>query len=134
VGYVRRLEQVLIHALASFGLNGHQEEGLTGVWVSQEGDSMPPPPDKASASIPGLAKIAAIGVKVNARGVSLHGFALNVNPDMAYWQGIVGCGLVGYPVTCMAELLDQAPGLDAVAHAVINSFGKVFQFEMVEPN
>jgi len=134
VGYVRRLEQVLIHALASFGLNGHQEDGLTGVWVSKAVDNVPSLTDQASASIPGLAKIAAIGVKVNARGVSLHGFALNVNPDMAYWQGIVGCGLVGYPVTCMAELLDQAPGLDAVAHAVINSFGKVFQFEMVDPN
>ena len=134
VGYMRRLEQVLIHTLASFGLNGHQEEGMTGVWVSNAVDSAPCPPDQASASIPGLAKIAAIGVKVNARGVSLHGFALNVNPDMAYWQGIVGCGLVGFPVTCMAEQLDQIPSLDAVAHAVINSFGKVFQFEMVEPN
>ena len=82
-----------------------------------------------------MAKIAAIGVKVNARGVSLHGFALNVNPDMTYWQGIVGCGLVGYPVTCMAELLDPAPSMDSVARAVITSFGKIFQFKMTEsPN
>ena len=135
VGYVRRLEQMLILALASFGLDSHQEDGLTGVWVNKAGDNKLPIPDQASARPPGLAKIAAIGVKVNARGVSLHGFALNLDPDMSYWQGIVGCGLVGYPVTCVAELLDPAPGMEAVAQAVINSFGKIFQFEMIEsPN
>jgi lipoate-protein ligase B len=51
---------------------------------------------------------------------------------MAYWQGIVGCGLVGYPVTCMAEHLDPAPGMEAVVQAVIHAFGKIFQFEMIE--
>jgi lipoate-protein ligase B len=122
---------MLILTLASFGLDGYQQEGLTGVWVNKAKDI----PDLVSASPAEMAKIAAIGVKVNARGVSLHGFALNVNPDMAYWQGIVGCGLEGYPVTCMAELLDPPPGMDAVAQAVINSFGKTFQFQMIEsPN
>jgi lipoyl(octanoyl) transferase len=135
VGYVRRLEQMLIHALAGFGLNSHQEDGLTGVWVKGAGDSHASTTGQPSAGYPGLAKIAAIGVKVNARGVSLHGFALNVNPDMTYWQGIVGCGLVGYSVTSMAEQLDLVPGMDAVAQAVIKSFGQIFQFEMVEsPN
>ena len=135
VGYVRRLERMLIHALAGFGLEGYQQAGLTGVWVNKAKDSKPSIPPLAPAHPVELAKIAAIGVKVNARGVSLHGFALNVNPDMAYWQGIVGCGLVGHPVTCMAELLDAAPGMDAVVQAVIHSFGKIFQFEMIEsPN
>jgi lipoyl(octanoyl) transferase len=134
VGYVRRLEQTLILALASFGLDSHQEDGLTGVWVSRD-DRNPSLPDPAPAPQPGIAKIAAIGVKVNARGVSLHGFALNLNPDMTYWQGIVGCGLVGYPVTCMAELLNPTPGMDAVTQAVISSFGRIFEFEMIEnPN
>jgi lipoyl(octanoyl) transferase len=132
VGYVRRLERMLIHALASFDLDGHQEDGLTGVWVHKAMGESPTIADQAPASQPELAKIAAIGVKVNARGVSLHGFALNVNPDMTYWQGIVGCGLVGYSVTSMAELLNPAPSMDAVTQVVINSFGKTFQFEMVE--
>jgi lipoyl(octanoyl) transferase len=132
VGYVRRLEQVLIHALAGFGLDAHQRDGLTGVWVRAAGDGVSPfagpPPEHPSS----MAKIAAIGVKVNARGVSLHGFALNVDPDMAYWQGIVGCGLVGYSVTCLADLLDPSPDMGAVTQAVIDSFGKVFRFDMTE--
>jgi lipoate-protein ligase B len=132
VGYVRRLEQMLILSLASFGLDSHQEDGLTGVWVSRDGDSKPSIPDQSPARSLDTAKIAAIGVKVNARGVSLHGFALNVNPDMTYWQGIVGCGLVGYPITCMAELLDPVPGMEAVIQAVINAVGKIFQYEMIE--
>jgi lipoate-protein ligase B len=135
VGYVRRLERMLILALAGFGLDCHQEDGLTGVWVDRAGDDNPAVTGQESGAISGLAKIAAIGVKVNARGVSLHGFALNVNPDMTYWQGIVGCGLVGYPVTSMAELLDFTPGMDAVMQAVIKAFGKIFQYEMIEsPN
>lgn len=122
VGYLRRLERMLIHALASFGLDSHQEESLTGVWVYKP----------AGGSPPCLAKIAAIGVKVNAHGVSLHGFALNVNPDMSYWQGIVGCGLVGYAVASMAELIHPPPGMDAVSQAITHSFGEIFQYEMVE--
>jgi lipoyl(octanoyl) transferase len=122
VGYVRRLEWMLIHALASFGVDGRQEEGITGVWVHKPAGDSPPV----------LAKIAAIGIKVNARGVSLHGFALNVNPDMTYWEGIVGCGLVGHSVTSLAELLNPPPGMDAVTQAVIYAFGKIFQYEMVK--
>jgi lipoate-protein ligase B len=132
VGYVRRLEQVLIHVLASFGIDGYQEDGLTGVWVNKNGEKEFAAVHAEPDQLQSLAKIGAIGVKVNAHGVSLHGFALNVNPDMAYWQGIVGCGLEGYSVTSMAELLDQAPSLDVVAQAVINSFGRIFQYEMVE--
>jgi lipoate-protein ligase B len=122
VGYLRCLERMLILALASFGLDSHQEESLTGVWVHKP----------AGGSPPCLAKIAAIGVKVNAHGISLHGFALNVSPDMSYWQGIVGCGLVGYAVASMAELIYPPPGMDAVSQAVTNSFGEIFQYEIVE--
>jgi lipoate-protein ligase B len=78
-----------------------------------------------------LAKIAAIGVKVDARGVSRHGFALNVNPDMSYWQGILGCGLAGYAVTSLAELLSEPPGMEAVIDAVVAAFGYVYRYELV---
>ncbi len=119
VGYVRRLEETLIQALAAFGLEGFPIAGMTGVWVHR-------------GAAP--AKIAAIGVKVDARGVSQHGFALNVHPDMAYWEGIIGCGLKGYAVTSMAEMLRPPPALEEVRRAVIQSFGNVFGYRMEEKN
>jgi lipoyl(octanoyl) transferase len=76
------------------------------------------------------AKVAAIGVKVDARGVSRHGFALNVNVDMSYWEGIIGCGLKDYAVTSLASLLPSAPPMNAVMDAVETSFGDVFHYQM----
>ena len=116
VGYVRRLEQTLILALASLGVAAQQVAGLTGVWAPRGND---------------LAKVAAIGVKVDAAGISRHGFALNVNPDMSYWQGILGCGLEGYPVTSLAELLGEPPAMEAVIEAVVAAFGYVYPYELV---
>jgi lipoate-protein ligase B len=116
VGYVRRLEQTLILALAGLGVASQQVAGLTGVWAQLGND---------------LAKVAAIGVKVDAASVSHHGFALNVNPDMSYWQGIVGCGLEGYAVTSLAELLGDAPAMEAVIEAVMLAFGNVYHYELV---
>lgn len=130
VGYVRKLENVLINALLAFGVVSAQMPGLTGVWVQ---------PDVASRCIncpPSLrqkpAKIAAIGVKVDVRGVSRHGFALNINPDMSYWEGIIGCGLKDYPVVSLADLLPAPPSLEQVTEAVKISFGDVFNYHMVE--
>jgi lipoate-protein ligase B len=80
VGYVRKLEKTLIVALARLGLAAGQRPGLTGVWIQADVHSRCPrckPEDRQKP-----AKIAAIGVKVDARGISRHGFALNVNPDM----------------------------------------------------
>ena len=62
----------------------------------------------------------------------MHGFALNVNPDMTYWEGIIGCGLEGLPVTCLADQLDPVPGVETVAQAVINAFGVIYQYQMIE--
>ena len=128
VGYVRRLEQTLILALASLEVAGRQVKGLTGVWVSAENGRNPA---KQPAQFSGLSKIAAIGVKVDARGVSRHGFALNVNPDMSYWQGIHGCGLEGYPATSLAELLSEPPAMPAVIEAVADAFSTVYGYELV---
>jgi lipoate-protein ligase B len=117
VGYVRRLEETLVRALLRLGVTATRIDGLTGVWVPQPG-AQP-------------AKLAAIGVKVDARGITRHGFALNVNPDMSYWQGIIGCGLEGVAVTCLADLLPAVPSMDQVCDEVINAFGQVFGYQML---
>jgi lipoate-protein ligase B len=122
VGYLRRLEIILIAALDSLGIASFPVPGLTGVWVQ------PPGAVAQSQSLP--AKIAAIGVKVDVHGISRHGFALNVNPDMTYWEGIIGCGLNGYPVASLAELLDPIPSMEQVIQAVSVAFGKEFGYEI----
>ncbi len=130
VGYVRRLEQLLIRAVATLGLASGQRRGLTGVWVQ---------PDVASrcSSCPpaarlGPSKLASIGVRVDARGVSRHGFALNVAPDMSYWQGIVACDLPGATMISLADLLDPLPGMPQVIRSIVSEFGRTFGLEMRE--
>lgn len=124
VGYVRRLEKMLIGALMHFGIAAGQRSALTGVWVQPDVHSRCPrcrPEDKEKP-----AKIAAIGVKVDARGVSRHGFALNVNPDMEYWDGIIACGL-SEPVVSLADLLDPAPAMEDVKEKITLAFREVFE-------
>ncbi len=131
VGYVRKLEQVLIGALARFGLAGAQRPGLTGVWIQPDVASRCSrcrPEDRQKP-----AKIAAIGVKVDAKGVSRHGFALNVAPDMSYWDGIIACGLAGSPVVSMADLLPEAPRMDDVKEVLAQSFAEAFEWQMQAP-
>jgi len=130
VGYIRRLEQTLILALARLGVPAFQVEGMTGVWVDSlpvEGSGGAPAATSRDIS---PAKIAAIGVKVDARGITRHGFALNVHPDMSYWEGIIGCGLVGYPVTSLAKILHPTPSMDAVAEAVMSAFARTYGFTL----
>jgi len=67
---------------------------------------------------------------VDARGVSRHGFALNVNPDMAHWDGIIACGLVDSQVTSLDALLEEAAPMKAVRSAVSNAFGEVFGYDL----
>jgi lipoate-protein ligase B len=71
-------------------------------------------------------------VRVTAQGVSQHGFALNVAPDMEYWEGIVACGLPDTPMVSLANLLDPAPTMERVTEAIVKEFGNVFQLDMVE--
>jgi lipoate-protein ligase B len=125
VGYVRRLEETLIRALVRFGLVTGQVPGLTGVWIQPDAASRCahcPPAARLAPS-----KIAAIGVKVDVHGISQHGFALNVDPDMSYFDGIVACGLRDHAAISMADLLDEAPPMPAVMDAVAESFAQVFQ-------
>jgi lipoate-protein ligase B len=108
--YVRSLEAVLIDTLASFGIDSGRVPGRPGVWA-------------------GDAKIAAIGVRVS-RGVTSHGFALNVDPDMSYFSHIIPCGLSDAAVTSMAQLLGGAPAMPSVIDAVVDAFARVFELEM----
>ena len=128
VGYVRKLEQTLIVALARLGLAAGQRSGLTGVWIQADVHSRCPrckPEDRQKP-----AKIAAIGVKVDARGVSRHGFALNVNPNMEYWEGIIACGLQDEPIVALADLFESPPPMEHVKQEVIAAFGEVFGLEV----
>ena len=129
VGYVRRLEKMLIVALARLGVAAAQRSGLTGVWVQADVYSRCPRCRPEDRNKP--AKIAAIGVKVDARGVSRHGFALNVNADMSYWDGIVACGLAEYPVVSLADLLNEPPEMSKVKYEVTFAFEEVFGFQIV---
>lgn len=130
VGYIRKLEQVIILALMKLGVASGQLNGLTGVWVQ------PHTPSRCYNCTPENrhhpAKIAAIGVKVDVQGISRHGFGLNVNPDMHYWEGIIGCGLEDYPIASLADFLDPPPTMERVMDAVSAAFGKVFGYQMIE--
>lgn len=104
--YLRDLEEVIIRALADFGISSGRAPGMTGVWVNN-------------------AKIAAIGVKFT-RAVTSHGFALNVNTDLSYFNGIIPCGLTNRNVTSMQELLGRAVDMPAVHAALQRHFADVF--------
>lgn len=86
--YMHGLEEALIRTAAHWGIEAGRIAGLTGVWHAQ-------------------GKIAALGVAVQG-GVSFHGFALNVDPDMSHFQMIVPCGIIGKPVACMAQVSGAA--------------------------
>lgn len=106
LAYVRALEEVLVRTLADFGIRGERVPGLTGVWVKN-------------------AKIAAIGARISA-GVTMHGFALNVAPDLGYFDHIVPCGIRDRGVTSMACLLGQIVDTQDVAGALEGRFADVF--------
>jgi lipoate-protein ligase B len=130
VGFLRRLEEVLVRALARLGLASGQLPGLTGVWVQPDVASRCRRCPPAARRRP--AKIAAIGVRVDRAGVSRHGFALNVAPDMSFWDGIVACGLAESPAVSLEQLLEPAPPMERVRREVISAFGEVFEMRMVE--
>lgn len=127
IAYLRNLEAVLIQALACLGIPAGQIKGQTGVWVQPDVASrcLHCPPELKQAP----SKIASIGVKVDARGISRHGFALNVNPDMSYWKGIIACGLENQNQISLDYLLDPAPGMERVIEEVMKAFGATFGYE-----
>ena len=108
--YVQTLESVIIATLAEFGVQAESENRPTGVWA-------------------GDAKIAAIGVKVS-RGVTMHGFALNVSPDLSYFDHIVPCGMPEGRVTSMASALSNDIDVQQVLPALVRHFGRAFGWAM----
>ena len=104
--YVRDLEEVLIGAVAEFGITAARIPGLTGIWVDDR-------------------KLAAIGVRIS-RWVTSHGFALNVSTDLSRFDLIVPCGIADKGVTSMERLLGRPVPMAEVADAVVRSFTGVF--------
>lgn len=110
--YLRQLEEVLIRVLAGYGLQGERLTGYTGVWLEGR-------------------KVAAIGIKVS-RWVTMHGFALNVSPDLEGFKRIVPCGIADKPVGSLAEFIPEIQ-LDRVRQEVAAAFADVFEVEIIEP-
>lgn len=106
--YVRDLEEVLIRTMADFGIDAFRIEGLTGVHTTE-------------------GKVAAIGVHIK-RWVTTHGFALNVNTDLSFYNWIIACE--GEPVTSMDKLLGRELDLESVEDRLITNFEEVFEFSL----
>lgn len=115
--YLRNLEEVIIRTMADFGLRGERSPGETGVWLD-----------------PGIPrrerKICAIGVRCS-RWVTMHGLALNINTDLAYFGHIIPCGIVNKQVTSLEAELGHAVSLESVKESVRSHFCEVFGAELV---
>ncbi len=116
LAYVRRLENIVLSVLADYGVAGKTIPGLTGVWVDTPA---------------GEQKICAIGVKITTRAITKHGFALNLNTDLSYFEGIIPCGIRDKGVTTLARLRGAPVDENEAARRVIHHFGAAFGFEMV---
>jgi lipoyl(octanoyl) transferase len=106
--YVRDLEGVLILALSDFGVEAHRKPGLTGVWVADD-------------------KIAAIGIRVSTGWITSHGFALNVETNLDYFDSIVPCGIRAHGVTTLARHTARPVQIDEVADRIAARFAEVFE-------
>jgi len=111
IEYLRALEEIIIGVLGEVGVSGERDDGATGVWV-RDGDE--------------LAKVAAIGVRVR-RWVTMHGLALNVDPDLAHFGLIVPCGLHGRPVTSLRRLMGgSCPDMGRVKELMVSRMTERF--------
>ncbi len=109
--YLRQLEEVIIKTIAKYDLKAYRLPKLTGVWLEGK-------------------KIAAIGIKVR-RWITMHGFALNVCPDMSGFKQIVPCGIVDKPVGSLAEFIPSI-STDRVRVELAEAFAEVFQVELIK--
>ena len=105
--YMRELEQLMIDVLKEYGIEGSTKKGLTGTWVKDR-------------------KIAALGVRIS-RWVTMHGFSLNINPNLDYYQDIIPCGIQGYGVTSMATIMgEEVPSMVEVKIKMVDYFKNRF--------
>jgi len=138
VDFVRRLEEVLIRTCADFAIETKRIPGLTGVWTNATNDdahvetaASAVRPSAARPNLPAPdSKIAAIGIHIS-RSVTSHGFALNVNPDLTYFNLIIPCGITAKPVTSMQKELGKDLDMTAVAESISRNFSKVFSTEIL---
>ncbi len=115
--YLRNLEDVIILTLADYGLKGERSAGETGVWLE------PDTPGKAR-------KICAMGVRCS-RWITMHGFALNVNTDLSYFNFIIPCGIQNKQVTSLAKELGHPVNYNEAKERVRKNFEKVFEVNVV---
>jgi lipoyl(octanoyl) transferase len=114
--YMRFLEEAVIETLAHFGINATRLEGLTGVWLDAEG--------------PNPRKICAMGVKCS-RWITMHGIALNVNPDLSYFGNIVPCGIQDKAVTSMTQELTRPIDFNEVKTVLAQKMATLFKFQII---
>ena len=114
--YVHLLEETVIRTLRDFGIEASRLEGKSGVWIEPFGST--------------ARKICAVGVRTS-RWVTMHGFALNVNTDLEYFQHIVPCGISDKGVTSIAAEKRDTPSMDAVKERLLIHFTEVFSFRIV---
>jgi lipoyl(octanoyl) transferase len=126
--YVRRLERVMIEALAEHGVEAGPIEGLTGVWTRPAGGraDIPRTTGEIGPSTPGERKIGSIGVHVS-RGVTTHGLAVNVDNDLQPFEWIVPCGIEGVAMTSLARELGAEQDLEAFAETLVARFAAVYE-------
>ena len=104
--YMRSLEQLTIDVLYEFKISAKRVEGLTGVWVGDE-------------------KIAAQGVRLT-KWITMHGFSININTDLSFYDGIIPCGIFNRGVTSMKEILNKTQKMEKVKSLVIDKFNQIF--------
>ena len=115
--YLRFLEEVIIQTLADYGLKAERSEGETGVWLD--------------VGTPFARKICAMGVRCS-RWVTMHGFALNVNTDLGYFDNIIPCGIRGKAVTSLnIELAKETVNLEEVKQRILKHFQELFETELL---
>jgi lipoyl(octanoyl) transferase len=139
IEFVRKLEDVLMRTAADFGIPTKRVPGLTGVWTDPatehvERAAVGRPVEQSSTAAAEHksleAKLAAIGIHIS-RFVTSHGFALNVNTDLSYFNLIIPCGITSKPVTSMQQQLGRELDLNAVAESISRNFGVVFQSQIL---
>ncbi|AJW61742.1 Octanoyltransferase [Elizabethkingia miricola] len=114
--YMRELEEIIIRTIAEYGLKGERSPGETGVWLD--------------VGKPYARKICAMGVKAS-RWVTIHGFALNVNTDLRYFEYIIPCGIKDKQVTSLKRELEREVDMEEVKLKIKKHFQEVFQTEWI---
>ena len=115
--YLRSLEQVIIDTIAEYGLKGERSVGETGVWLEPDNPFM-------------ARKICAMGIKCS-RWITMHGFALNVNPDLSHFEYIVPCGIQGKTVTSLEKELGRKVNYEEVKQKIKKHFAHIFDCELI---